>query len=60
MLTHNLSWLHHISEVVLSTLAIEPGLVQTIFTTLLDGSYGLIAGLIVAALLHLIPSKKAE
>lgn len=60
MLTHNLSWLHHISELILTSLAFENSILHTLATTLLDGLYGVLAGLVVAGLLHLLPNKKAN
>lgn len=60
MLTHNLPWLHHISTNILTSLAIENGILQTITTMLLDGVYGLVAGLIVAGVIHVFPNRKAK
>lgn len=59
MLTHNVPWLHHLSESLLSSLA-SSNLFHTLATILLDGTYGVIAGLIVAGAIHLIPTKKAN
>lgn len=59
MLTHNLPWLHHLSESLLSSLA-SNNLFNTLATILLDGTYGVIAGLIVAGTIHLIPTKKGN
>lgn len=60
MLTHNMAWLHHVSEIVLGFLPADSNLIHSIISVLLDGSYGIIAGLIVAGLLHLIPRKTKE
>lgn len=59
MLTHNLPWLHHLSELVLSALSLSQGLLNTLATTLLDGTYGVIAGLAIAGIIHLFPTKQA-
>lgn len=59
MLTHNLPWLHHLSQALLSSLA-SSGLLNSIATVLLDGTYGVIAGLLVAGVIHLIPTKKGN
>lgn len=60
MLTHNLSWLHHVSAEVLNFLAFDNSLLQSISAMLLDGVYGVIAGLVVAAMIHFIPKNKAS
>lgn len=60
MLTHNLPWLHHVSEIVLTTLALDTGVLHTLSATLLDGIYGVLAGLIVAGIIHFITTKKAS
>jgi len=60
MLTHNMAWLHHVSEIVLGFVPADSNVIHTTTSVLLDGSYGVIAGLIVAGLLHLIPSKTKE
>jgi len=57
MLTHNMAWLHHISEFILGLISTANGFVSGLSSILLDGLYGIIAGLLVAGLLHLIPHK---
>lgn len=58
MLTHNIDAVHHLSEMIL-TFSQEslglPSLLLSILSVLLDGLYGVIAGLLVAALIHLLP-----
>ncbi|NVK25828.1 MAG: DUF808 domain-containing protein [Gammaproteobacteria bacterium] len=58
MLTHNIEWLHHVSETITSS--ITNGIVNTILVTLLDGFYGIVAGLLVAGLIHLLPKKQEQ
>ena len=58
MLSHNIEWLHHVSLSL--TASLGKGISNTIAVTLLDGIYGIITGLAVAAVIHLIPKKKTE
>lgn len=52
MLTHNIAFLHHFSEAILTAFNVSSGLSQALFTMLIDGAYGLIAGLVIAIALH--------
>lgn len=54
MLTHNIEFLHHFSETALVSLSLSNGFSQALFTVLVDGIYGLVAGLIIAIALHKI------
>ena len=58
MLTHNIELFHHWNAVLLDLLP-QIGWLKTLLGILLDGLYGVVAGLIVAGALHLLPSKKA-
>ncbi len=63
MLTHNIGFVHHISEVVLNFLANDlslPSIIVTIASVLLDGLYGIVAGLIVAGIIHILPFGKKQ
>ena len=58
MLTHNIGAVHHVSELVLNYLGTDlalPSLITSIASVLLDGLYGVVAGLIVAGLIHILP-----
>jgi predicted DNA repair protein MutK len=57
MLTHNLAWLHHVSEFILGLIPTANSFVTGLSSILLDGIYGIVAGLLVAGVLHLIPKK---
>lgn len=59
MLTHNLPWLHHFSEIIVSAINVHQGWLNVLTTTLLDGSYGLVAGLIIAGIIHLFTAKQS-
>lgn len=58
MLTHNIDAVHHLSALIMNfaseTLQFGSILVSTL-SVLLDGTYGVIAGLIVAGIIHLLP-----
>ena len=56
MLSHNIEWLHHISTNL--TNGFNQGLAQTALAMFLDGVYGIIAGLIVAGVIHIIPKRQ--
>lgn len=60
MLTHNISQLHHLAEFILTLTSLEMGWLITLISILVDGVYGLIAGLCVAAAIHLLPTKSKE
>lgn len=64
MLSHNIPVVHHISELVITFLpsAIDSiGWVNTLSKMLLDGVYGVTAGLIVAGVIHFLPfAKKSD
>ena len=57
MLTHNIDFVHHLSSVLLAYLP-DISWLKTLVSVLLDGIYGLIAGLVIAWGLHLLPSKQ--
>lgn len=57
MLTHNISALHHLSEMLVAFVPDLPLLKGTV-SILLDAIYGIVSGLVVAKLLHLMPKKK--
>lgn len=57
MLSHNIELVHHWSVMVQSFVETEwafPSALVTLVSVLLDGLYGVIAGLIVAALIHIV------
>ena len=56
MLSHNLEWLHHLSMNL--TNGFNQGLAQTALAMFLDSVYGIIAGLIVAGVIHIIPKRQ--
>jgi len=56
MLSHNIPLIHHISEWVVNIVP-DISWLATVITVLLDGLYGVVAGLIVAGVLHLLPQK---
>lgn len=58
MLTHNIPMVHHLSEVITALLP-QISWLTGLVAVLLDGLYGLIAGLLIALLLHFIPLKKS-
>lgn len=62
MLSHNIEAVHHLTEWFLSFLPnTMPSWIATIATVVIDGLYGLIAGIVIALLLHqilrLVPNK---
>lgn len=62
MLTHNIEFVHHISAIVLGFLDSNLGVIgwlNTLVSILLDGAYGVIAGLMVAGVIHILPFPKA-
>lgn len=58
MLTHNISALHHLSQLVGQQIP-QVYFLDSIVAILLDAVYGIIAGLAVAGILHLLPNKTA-
>ena len=61
MLSHNIGLVHAASEFVLnfaSQSMAMPSFVLTLISVLLDGLYGVVAGLIVAGVIHILPFKK--
>ena len=56
MLTHNIDVFHHANAWLLAFLP-QMGWLTLLASILLDGLYGVVAGLIVAGLIHLLPKK---
>lgn len=63
MLTHNIELLHHLSAIVqqfVGQFTTTDSWLITLSSVAVDGVLGIIAGLIVAGLIHLIPTKKSQ
>lgn len=53
ILTHSISWFHHLVDMLKTSLAELPVLIQSIIPIILDGVIGLLAGLVIVAMYSL-------
>ena len=60
MLTHNIPFLHHFSAAIIEMLVLSDGLTTSLISMLIDGSYGLIAGLVIAYVFHAIAHSRSK